>query len=88
MDVRVFSSVRLSLSRVQFFATPWTAAGQASLSITVLGYQDIRSAGKKHSGRKISLLDFGRTLEGFLWDCREETQRGQVSPGGRVTETV
>ena len=28
-----FSSVQ-SLSRVQLFATPWTAAGQASLSIT------------------------------------------------------
>ena len=31
--MRKFSSVQ-SLSRVQFFATPWTAARQASLSIT------------------------------------------------------
>ena len=31
-----FSSVQ-SLSRVQFFATPWTAARQASLSITNSG---------------------------------------------------
>ena len=31
--VQQFSSVQL-LSHVQFFATPWTAAGQASLSIT------------------------------------------------------
>ena len=30
---RLFSSVQ-SLSRVQLFATPWTAARQASLSIT------------------------------------------------------
>ena len=29
-----FSSVVQSLSHVQLFATPWTAAGQASLSIT------------------------------------------------------
>ena len=33
VDVNCFSSVQL-LSRVQFFATPWTAALQASLSIT------------------------------------------------------
>ena len=31
--IKVFSSVQ-SLSRVQLFATPWTAAHQASLSIT------------------------------------------------------
>ena len=49
MGVRIFSSVQLSLSRVQFFATPWTAAGHASLSITVLGYQDIRSAGEENT---------------------------------------
>ena len=33
MDMQSFSSVQ-SLSRVQLFATPWTAAPQASLSIT------------------------------------------------------
>ena len=33
MDVGAFSSVQL-LSRAQLFATPWTAACQASLSIT------------------------------------------------------
>jgi hypothetical protein len=33
MDILQFSSVQL-LSRVQLFATPWTAAPQASLSIT------------------------------------------------------
>ena len=33
MDVGAFSSVQ-SLSRAQLFATPWTAACQASLSIT------------------------------------------------------
>ena len=32
LDQNVFSSVQL-LSRVQLFATPWTTAGQASLSI-------------------------------------------------------
>ena len=31
--IELFSSVQ-SLSRVQLFATPWTVAGQASLSIT------------------------------------------------------
>ena len=33
MDYHQFSSVQ-SLSHVQFFATPWTVARQASLSIT------------------------------------------------------
>ena len=33
-ETRPFSSVQ-SLSRVQLFATPWIAAGQASLSITI-----------------------------------------------------
>ena len=33
MVLTIFSSVQ-SLSRVQLFATPWTAARQASLSIT------------------------------------------------------
>ena len=33
MIIKMFSSVQ-SLSRVQLFATPWTAACQASLSIT------------------------------------------------------
>ena len=31
----VFSIVVQSLSRVQFFATPWAAARQASLSFTI-----------------------------------------------------
>ena len=34
IDQGAFSSVQFSLSHVQLFATPWTAVGQASLSIT------------------------------------------------------
>ena len=39
MGLFVFSSVQW-LSRVRLFATPWTAAHQASLSITKLGSID------------------------------------------------
>ena len=46
-DNQIVSSVQWSLSRVRLFATPWTAAHQASLSITnsrsLLGLTSIES---------------------------------------------
>ena len=68
----LFSSVQ-SLSRVQLFATPWTAARQASLSTTNSSLNNYKRIGDFPGGSVVRTLHFSLLrawVQSLLWELR------------------